>query len=288
MLQQKDISLSDWQIMELYSTANGSDFILSDSSYWRMVKFIEKAESHEKIKSHSHAYEIGRGLGKFHCLLSDLPPHKLHDTLPGFHQTPEYLKIYDMQPQATGETIAEVKFCRKFIDRRRTLVPVLEKAKQHLPLRSIHGDPKINNIMTDRLSGRVVSLIDLDTVKPGLVHYDIGDCLRSCCNPLGEDINDPQKIFFDLDLCRLILQGYFSEADNFFTPLEYDYIFKAINLIPFELGLRFFSDYLSGNIYFKTSDKDRNLRRAIGQFYLTRSIEKQEKRIREIITDIKG
>ncbi len=276
-------SAGDWRLLELYPTREGADFLLAGSSCWRMMNFIEQAVSPEKIKDSNHAHEIGRGLGRFHYLLRTLRADKLHDTLPGFHITPQYLKIYDDLPKQTEENGPEAVFCREFIERHRDLAYVLERAKAKMPVRIIHGDPKINNIMMDRLSGRVACLIDLDTVKPGLVLYDIGDCLRSCCNSEGEDIAEPEKIFFDLNLCLTILTGYFSEAEKFITPVEHDHIFQAINLIPFELGLRFFTDFLKGSVYFKTSDPIQNLRRALGQFYLTRSIERQEKEIRGII-----
>ncbi len=287
-LEAENISPADWRLLELYSTGNGADFFRADSSVWRMLSFIEKAECHEKIKDQNHAHETGRGLGLFHRLVSNLDPTAMHDTLPGFHRTPQYLKIYDSRIKSGPKTGPEIKFCRKFIDQRRSLAQVLEKAGQYIPQRIIHGDPRINNIMIDKQSGRVVCLIDLDTVKSGLIHYDIGDCLRSCCNQAGEEAVDPEKVSFDLDLCRIILQGYFSEAEKFITPGEYNYIFSAINLIPFELGVRFFNDFLADNIYFKTRDPEHNLRRAMGQFYLTRSIEKKEKQIRGIITEIKG
>ena len=285
----KNLSLSSMQLLELYPAENGLDFVVSGSSCWRVVNFIEQAVAHEKIQGLDHAYQIGLGLGSFHNLLSSLPPEKMHDTLPGFHITPKYLKIYDAQTRKDSETIAEIQFCQNFINQRRSLTRVLEKAKnRHIPLRIIHGDPKINNIMVDKKNGQVVCLIDLDTVKPGLIHYDIGDCLRSCCNSHGEDIPNPQEIFFNLEICRIILQGYLTEAKKFISPPEYDYIFKAINLIPFELGLRFFTDFLDGNTYFKTGDTKQNLRRALGQFYLTRSIEKQEKQIKKIIADLRN
>ncbi len=282
-------SLSSPQLPELYPAVNGLDFVVSGSSCWRVISFIEQAVAHEKIQNLDHAYQLGLGLGRFHNLLSTLHPEKMHHTLPGFHITPKYLKIYDAQTKKDRKTSAEIQFCQNFIDQRRSLAEVLEKAKnRQLPLRIIHGDPKINNIMVDKKNGQVVCLIDLDTVQPGLIHYDIGDCLRSCCSSHGEDMTNPQKIFFNLELCRIILQGYFTEAKKFISPPEYNYIFKAINLIPFELGLRFFSDFLAGNIYFKTRDTKQNLRRALGQFYLTRSIEKQEKQIKKIIADLRS
>jgi hypothetical protein len=129
--------------------------------------------------------------------------------------------------------------------------------------------------------------VDLDTVKPGLVHYDIGDCLRSGCNPLGEETDQWEKVQFDPDLCKAILKGYLSTAREFLTANDFSYIFDSIRLIAFELGLRFFTDYLEGNIYFKSRYPGHNLARALVQFKLTESIESQETAIRNIVRNVR-
>ena len=161
---------------------------------------------------------MGFGLGLFHHLISDLPPDRLVDTLEGFHVTPAYLAHYDNvladTPAATGSDLAH---CRAFVEDRRGFAPVLEQARAARLLlpRPIHGDPKVNNVMLDLMSGQAVALVDLDTVKPGLIHYDIGDCLRSCCNPAGEETTDLEAVRFDLDLCRHVLSGYLAAASGF-------------------------------------------------------------------------
>jgi Ser/Thr protein kinase RdoA (MazF antagonist) len=172
-----------------------------------------------------------------------------------------------------------------FIREREVLCDLLERAKQRgeLPLRPIHGDPKINNVLLDRHTGEAVALIDLDTVKPGLVHYDIGDCLRSCCNPLGEETDAIDAVHFDLNLAEAVLEGYLGVAGRFLTEAELRYIPDAAQLISFELGLRFFSDYLQGNTYFKANHPDHNLQRALVQFQLTASIESQMPALRHLV-----
>jgi Ser/Thr protein kinase RdoA (MazF antagonist) len=166
---------------------------------------------------------------------------------------------------------------------------VLENARAEgrLPLRSIHGDPKVNNIMMDTATGQAVSIVDLDTVKPGLLQYDIGDCLRSGCNPLGEETERWEMVRFESDICRAILQGYLSWARGFLTENDYEYLFDSMRLIAFELGLRFFTDYLEGNVYFKARHQNHNLIRALVQFKLTESIEAQAETIRTIIRDLR-
>ena len=126
-------------------------------------------------------------------------------------------------------------------------------------------------------------MVDLDTVKPGLVHYDIGDCLRSACNPLGEEAEHWETVRFEPDLCRAIMRGYLLGLEAFSPQDDYEYLFEAIRLIAFELGLRFFTDYLEGDVYFKARYEGHNLLRALVQFRLAESIETQETLIRAII-----
>jgi hypothetical protein len=120
-------------------------------------------------------------------------------------------------------------------------------------------------------------------VKPGLVHYDIGDCMRSGCNPLGEETENWEAVKFDPTIGAAILEGYLSQACNFLTAADYKYLFDSIRLLAFELGVRFFTDYLAGNVYFKVRHQQHNLQRALVQFKLTESIETHEADIRHII-----
>lgn len=147
----------------------------------------------------------------------------------------------------------------------------------------MHGDPKLNNILFDERSGKAVSLIDLDTVKPGFIHYDIGDCIRSCCNTAGEMPLDIQDVHFSVDDFEAILQGYLTRAMDLLTEHDFERLYDVARLLPFELGLRFFTDYLNGNRYFKVESDDDNLYRAQVQFQLLNSIENQERQIREIV-----
>jgi Ser/Thr protein kinase RdoA (MazF antagonist) len=141
----------------------------------------------------------------------------------------------------------------------------------------------VNNVLLDATTGQAVALVDLDTVKPGLVHYDIGDCLRSGCNPLGEETSDPQKVHFDLGLCEALLEGYGAVAHRFLSPADHRYLYDAIRLLSFELGLRFFTDHLAGNVYFHTQRPGHNLDRALVQFQLAASIEAQEGELRRLL-----
>ena len=279
-----------WEVPQVLLTQDGKDHWLdSEGSFWRAISFIEGSQSFETIRDIAHAREAGYALGMFHALLSDLPPERLADTLPGFHIAPGYLRHYDeVLAKHRSSRSAEVNYCLQFVRERSGLAHVLEDAKTQgkLLLRTIHGDPKVNNIMMDIATDQAISIVDLDTVKPGLVHYDIGDCLRSCCNPMGEETDEWEKVRFDTDLCQAILQGYISMARGFLTENDLYYLYDSIRLIAFELGLRFLTDYLEGDVYFKVRRPGHNLARALVQFRLTESIEAQAAAISSIIRDI--
>lgn len=279
-----------WEVMRVLSTRDGRDHCIdSEGSFWRAVSFIEGARTFDIVEDTDHAWEVGCALGLFQRLVSDLPPELLADTLEGFHILPLYLRHYDrVLTEIPPRASPEVKHCQRFVNERRSRANVLEDARAcgRLVHRTIHGDPKVNNVMLDTVSRRAVSMVDLDTVKPGLVHYDIGDCLRSCCNPLGEETANWESVRFEPELCRAILEGYLPQARVFLTPEDQDHIYDAVALIAFELGLRFFTDYLEGDVYFKVAHREHNLARALVQFRLTANIESQESTIRKIIEDL--
>ncbi|MBL7200313.1 MAG: aminoglycoside phosphotransferase family protein [Anaerolineae bacterium] len=291
LLDEPAGSRRQWEVPRILPTPDGKDYWTDPSGEcWRAMSFVARSTGHTTIQSIDHAREAGYALGRFHSLICDLPVDRLHDTLVGFHITPRYLRHYDrVLENGVGTSSPEVQHCLRFVGERRSWVSVLEDARAggDLLLRPIHGDPKVDNIMIDDMTGQAVSLVDLDTVKPGLIHYDIGDCLRSCCNPLGEETDRIEEVHFETDLCRAILQGYLSVANCFLSEHDYAYLYDAIRLISFELGLRFFTDYLEGNVYFKARYRDHNLWRALIQFKLTESIESQEGAIRAIIAELR-
>lgn len=278
-----------WEVPRVLSAQDGRDHWLDpEGSFWRAISFIEGSQSFDTIKDNDHAREVGYALGMFHTLLSDLPPGNLAETLEGFHITPRYLRHYDeVLAKYSGGRSPEVNYCLQFVGERSNWAHILENAKAQgrLLLRTIHGDPKVNNIMMDTATGRAISIVDLDTVKPGLVQYDIGDCLRSGCNHLGEETEQWEAVRFDLELCRAILQGYLPMAREFLTENDFFYLYDSVRLIAFELGLRFLTDHLEGDVYFKVRRPEHNLARALVQFKLTESIESQATAIRGIIQE---
>ena len=280
-----------WQLPRLIPCRDGRDYYVDeDGDYWRAITLIASATAHATAQGAEHALEAGTVLGQFHRLISDLDPSQLRDTLPGFHVTPLYLRKYDETLRTpTGakrmDSSTEATRLNRFIEARRELTNVLESARERgeLTVRLIHGDPKVTNIMIDDFTGKGTSIVDLDTVKPGLIHYDFGDALRSIGNPAGEEADTLSKVFFDVDLCEAFVKGYISRARDFLTPADRRYLYDSVRLIAFELGLRFFQDYLAGDVYFKIRYPEQNLNRARVQFRLCESIEAREKMIRQAL-----
>lgn len=272
-------------------------------NYWRAIGFIDDTETFDVLNSTDQAREVGAALGSFHMLLNDLPRDKLQDTLPGFHDTPLYLCQYDTARstslQFPAENVNEQnqsspfpdteqvawsrEHCFEQIESRRSLAGLLYEAQPEARIGVMHGDPKLNNFLFDKSSGRAVSLIDLDTIKSGYIHYDLGDCIRSCCNVVGEMPARFDDVQFSLAKFEAILSGYLSQASDFLGKHEYDLLYDVVRLLPFELGLRFFTDYLNNNQYFKVQSPDDNLYRARVQFQLLAEIENQEQSIKQLI-----
>ncbi|ADH84930.1 phosphotransferase enzyme family protein [Desulfurivibrio alkaliphilus] len=281
-------------ILHLLPTREGADCCYDrENDCWRALNFIGESRVLPRITSEAQAQGAGLALGRFQALVNDFPPAELYDPLPTLHVTPCALRAYDQLAAAyhgsgAGGPKAEISFCHDFIERRRHTAAVLEQARARgiLPERVIHGDPKLANILFAQYSDHPLALIDLDTVKPGLTQYDVGDCLRSCCNRAGENPANPDEVEFDLDLARALLTGYLEEMRALLTYSDFSYFYDAARLISFELGIRFFSDYLDGNRYFKVTDPEHNLHRALTQFRLTASIEDQEELLRLIINEL--
>ncbi|OPZ24856.1 MAG: N-acetylhexosamine 1-kinase [Lentisphaerae bacterium ADurb.BinA184] len=290
---EEEVYLSDriWQLPRVIPAKTGGDFVVDgDGGFWRAISLIASAHSYEKVQSMEHAHEAGFVLGQFQRLISSLPAEQLAVTLPGFHVTPGYLGKLDEAAanDAGAERLrcsVEAQRCLQFVQQRRDWCSVLEsaKARGELKVRPIHGDPKIGNIMIDDATGKGTCIVDLDTVMPGLIHYDFGDCLRSCCNPAGEESRDLSQVYFDTDLCAAIVKGYMAFGRLFLDDADRAYLYDAIRLIAFELGLRFFADYVAGDVYFKVRYEGQNLHRARVQFKLVESIETRELQIRKLL-----
>jgi Ser/Thr protein kinase RdoA (MazF antagonist) len=280
-----------WQLPKVIPTLTGYDFFKDEAGgYWRALSMIASATSHETVLNVEHAQEAGIVLGHFQRVIANFPIDKLADTLPGFHITPGYLKYHDKVVETAGaqqklKASSEARRIEAFIQERRQFASVLEDARERgeLQLRPVHGDPKITNIMMDNITGKGTAIIDLDTVKPGLIHYDFGDCVRSVCNPAGEEAKDLSAVIIDLDSFEALVKGYLKQARNFLTEWDRKYLYDSVRLIAFELGLRFFTDYLAGDVYFKTKYAAQNLNRGRVQMKLCESIETRESLLRRVL-----
>jgi thiamine kinase-like enzyme len=276
-LATRDRTLSpQWQDIRLIPTIDGLPFYRDGGGgIWRSQGYIEKTTTFSTIDTTDRARQVGWALGHFHHLVADLPDSSLHETLPGFHVLASYLDHFDRAGQVRlVRNSQELRHCFSIVERYRTRMQSLRRAEDagRLVPHIIHGDPKAANVLFDRDSGLAVCLIDLDTVRTGLLLYDIGDCLRSCCNPAGEQGFDPEAVRFEADLAREILAGYSAGAEHLFTPQDRAYVFDAVCLLSFELGLRFLTDYLDGNRYFRVENEEDNLHRALRQFRLLTTI----------------
>ena len=293
LLRESDDADRIWQLPRIIPCRDGQDFFTDDNGdHWRALTLIASATSYDIAQSEEHAFEGGCVLGQFHRLISGIDPSRLHDTLPGYHNTPEYLAKYDQTvATAKAKTLLrcseQTRSLHKFIEARRAFVPVLQDAlgRGELILRLIHGDPKVSNFMIDDDTGKGTAMIDLDTVKPGLIHYDFGDALRSLCNRVGEETQDLSNVVFDLDLCDAFIRGYITQARGFLTENDRKYLYDSIRLITLELGIRFFQDYLAGDVYFKVRVPEQNLNRAAVQFRLCESIEIRKRQIVQILNE---
>jgi Ser/Thr protein kinase RdoA (MazF antagonist) len=276
------------RIPALIPTREG-DAALTDSlgAVWRLMELIEDAETLSRLESPEQARAVGALLGRFHSLVQSLSVETLGISLPGFHDTPAYLANFIATLSSVDEGClgAEAEDCIRFVLARRRLAVRLAdaQAQGRIPLRITHGDPKLDNILFGRSAGTACALIDLDTVQPGLILHDVGDCLRSCCNRSGESPDGRTEVAFDLAIAEPILRAYAEETRDWLSEDEIALMAEAIRLMPFELGMRFLTDHLEGNRYFKISEPGENLYKAGVQFALVRDIERKTSTIRRLV-----
>lgn len=270
-----------WQLTHIIPTRDGRDFFEDErGNVWRCLTYIGGARAYATVQSDRHAEECGLAVGHFLSLVSDMDPARLRQTIPGFHVTSEYLRQFDAAPKDGLDPALA-----RFVDERRETATLLERAETNgeLTRRVIHGDPRINNILIGDADGQAMAMIDLDTSCGGLVQMDVGDAVRSICNPAGEDYRALADVSFKTDVFEAFMRGFMREVRGFLTSADVEYLYPAIRILPFELGLRFLTDHLNGDRYFKVPQHGQNLHRAIGQFRLCELIEKSEAEIRKTI-----
>lgn len=272
-------------VPSLITTSNGQPcWEDHEGGLWRAQSAIDGIAG-GGLNGRSQAVSIGRCLGWFHRLTADIGCGDFEIPLPGFHVLPRYLAEYDRVVEESDRQWSTVeRRCQAVVEEMRPRAPLFQRlcGEGRLQLRIVHGDPKMENFLFDG-AGRVISLIDLDTVGPGLLHHDLGDCLRSCCNVRGEN-GVAAEISFDLDSCRAFFEGYVAEMGGLLGDSDRRLIFDALLLITFELGLRFFTDHLRSDSYFRVRYRGENLDRAAAQIALLESICDQEADIRDVFS----
>lgn len=260
-----------------------------EGQYWRCYPFIEGARSYDIIQNPRQAYEAARAFGEFQKLVAGLEGPRLHETIPNFHNTRSRLdrlkEVAAADPQGRMASAAPEW---KFIRERERLVDVLLnlQAEGLIPERVTHNDTKLNNVMIDDATETGICVIDLDTVMPGLALYDFGDMVRTATSPAAEDETDLSKVRMQMPMFEALVRGYLSTAGSFLNDEEKSLLAFSGKLIALEIGIRFLTDHLEGDVYFKTKRPNHNLDRCRTQLELVKSIEEQEEAMNAFVREV--
>ncbi len=269
------------QALHLVPTRDQKTYARSDGGeYWRVYDFIEGASTYDVCRGPDQAYEAAKAFGRFQAMLVDLPGPRLVETLPYFHHTPRRLEALRqaIQKDARGrhaEVQHEIAFCEARAKEAGVIVEAMEQGR--LAERTTHNDTKLNNVLIEDRTGRGLCVIDLDTVMPGSVLYDFGDMVRTFTPTAAEDETDLEKVMLDMNIFDGLAEGYLTATGEFLTPAERQYLVCAGKLITFTIGIRFLTDYLAGDVYFKIARPRQNLERARTQFKMVSEIEARQK-----------
>ncbi len=254
----------------LYRTAEGD--------FWRTYWFVEGAHTYDQPIDSQQVYGAANAFGRFQTLMRDLPGGRLHDTIPDFHHTAKRFAAFT--GALTKDVANRARFARNEIDlalarEADTSVIVDLVARDQIPERVTHNDTKLNNVLIDDQTGEGICVIDLDTVMTGTVLYDFGDMVRSSACTAAEDERDLEKVQLDLHLFEQIVKGYLDATRDWLTPTEIQYLAFSARLITLEQALRFLTDYLNGDVYYKVQRPEHNLDRCRTQFKLLLELERQ-------------
>jgi hypothetical protein len=256
-----------------------------DGNYWRAYRFIERAHTYDAVVSTEQAFQAAKAFGRFQKLLVDFPAPRLHDTITDFHNTPKRFLALEqaIQSDVAGRAVL-VKPEIEFAFARKSISGVLLDA--NLPERVTHNDTKFNNVLIDDVTGEGICVIDLDTVMPGLTLHDFGDIVRTTTSPAQEDERDLSKVTMQLAMFEALVRGYLTSAGDFLTKAERRLLVLSGKLITFEQGIRFLTDYLVGDRYYKVDHLEHNLDRCRTQLKLVESIEQQEEKMERLVWSI--
>lgn len=281
----------DRETLHYIKTKDGKKYYTSnDNSYFRAYIFVRDSISYNTADTPSVFKSSGQAFGKFQRLLADFDVDSITETIPHFHDTywryeneflPAVEKNLSGRLNTCLEEVEKVKSYSKIMDK---LTSMIETGA--LPVRVTHNDTKLNNVMFDKVTKECVCVIDLDTVMPGLALYDFGDSIRFGASSAAEDERDLEKVFCKMDYFKAYAEGFLSEAGDAFNQAEKDNLAFAALLMTLECGMRFLTDYINGDVYFKTDYPEHNLVRARNQIKLVEDMDSKMDEMEEIIRNI--
>lgn len=277
----------DRETLNVIPTVDGKDYYVDGAGdYWRSYKFITDATSYDKVEKPEHFYQSAVAFGHFQCMLADYPAETLHETIVGFHDTKArfatFKKVVEEDVMGRAASVEkEIQFVLEHEDVANYSSDLL--AKGEIPLRVTHNDTKLNNIMIDNETGKGICVIDLDTVMPGLAMNDFGDSIRFGASTAAEDEMDLSKVSCSMELFDLYAKGFIEGCDGKLTKREIELMPMGAKTMTFECGMRFLTDYLQGDTYFKVHREGHNLDRCRTQFKLVEDMEKKWYTMQEIV-----
>lgn len=266
----------DRESLTVVKTKDGGLYYCDGTNFFRVYLFIDGATAYQKVEKPEHFYQSAVAFGNFANLLAEFDASKLYEPLPNFHNT---VKRFENLEKAIAENKAgrldSVKAEVEFALLHKPLVDKIVRQLQDgiIPCKVTHNDTKLNNVLIDNATDKAVAVIDLDTIMPGTVVYDFGDSIRFGCNPAAEDEQDLSKVNFDIALFEQYVKGYMSTLRNSMTPAEAKNLALGAILMTYECGIRFLTDHLEGDVYFRIKRENHNLDRTRTQFKLVSDME---------------
>lgn len=261
----------------------------AEGYFWRMQTFIPHSISYDVVSSDAQSFQAGKAFGKFQALLYDLPGETLKETIPDFHNMESRLAKFTqaLEADSTGRRSSVEKEIHFIWERQQEMLAMYQHISNgDFPLRITHNDTKFNNVLLDKNTQQAVCVIDLDTVMPGVVHFDFGDAVRTIANTAAEDEKDTEKIRVNLQFYEAFARGYLQETSFFLSSVEIEHLWFSAHYMTFIMGLRFLTDYLSGDVYYKIQHPEHNLQRVRAQFKLLSSLEEQHTTIQAMISRV--
>jgi thiamine kinase-like enzyme len=274
--------------MNYCTAANGKSYVQDEAgNFWTLFLFIRDSHGIEEVTHAEQAVSAGKAFGRFQEQLSDLDSTQLIETIPNFHngmfRHRQFTEAIALDSAGRcGEMQTEISQLQQRADEMLKLQNWLDEGK--LPLRITHNDTKINNILYGE-EGEILCIIDLDTVMPGSTLFDFGDAIRTLCNSAAEDEKELDKITFQQDYFESYTRGYLSESRSFLTPLEIENLVYSCRYMVWEQAMRFLTDYLNGDTYYKISYPEHNLVRTLSQLRYLEVLEENAGVMEKCIAD---